>query len=332
MENVVEAPASDPVMKSFYSNKARFADFINGTAFDGKQYLSANDIQDYPTEITDIIDFRDRVEAIAGIRDVVAKVSSSGTFMLVSLENQSQIDHQMALRELIYVAAEYNKQYRKYEHDYRERLKEEKKEAYQEGKERERQKRKPFILIPIIAPVFYYGKEEWSGKVRLLDGIEIPEMYKGLVNDWEVMIYDIKTLDIKKFRHPDNIAFIDTVQRIYRCKKDYESLRGIKLKREVAIAVASVTDRKHLMKYLVDKEEEEFDMYDSMRYFYDQSIEKGEARGTFKTIITLLKKKFGNLSEEVVIQIQSSTSEKLDKLTEEIFEVENEEDVRRIIS
>lgn len=46
---------TNSALKSYFSNKERLADFINGTAYNGKQVLSAADIEKYPSEAIDVI-------------------------------------------------------------------------------------------------------------------------------------------------------------------------------------------------------------------------------------------------------------------------------------
>jgi len=338
---------ADPVLKDYFDDWYHFCDFINGTLFDGKQILFYDDLLSYDKEATTIVDFGHDVESIAGIRDVIVKASQKGIFIVIALENQSTIDHQMALREFIYTAAEYNKQYRKYKSEYRKELNEEKKGMYHKSEESKRKKREPFVLMPVITPVFYYGENEWADEVNLWNGIDILPEYKELINDWKIRIYDIKKLDVQKFRNEDNRMFISTVQKIYRSKKGYESLKGVKLKRNVALAVAAVTDKKHFKKYLEEKEEEEVDMYESMRMFYNQSIETGrkegivigrnegieigKLEGSIKTIIKVLNTKLGPMSNEIIQKIKNCSQEKIEELTVKIFTIENIDELQKFL-
>lgn len=46
---------TNPALKSYFSDKERLADFINGTAYNGRQVLSSTDIEKYPSEAIDVI-------------------------------------------------------------------------------------------------------------------------------------------------------------------------------------------------------------------------------------------------------------------------------------
>ncbi len=316
-----ELPKPDSVLKDYFDDWHHFCDFINGAVFNGNDVICYDDVLPYESETTTIVDFGDDISSIQGIRDVVVKTCMKGVFVIVALENQGKKDVWMALRELIYTGAEYNKQYRKYQSEAR--------KSKVSG---------PFILIPVITPVFYYGKDNWKEKINLLDNVKMAEEYRDFINNWKIRIYDIKKLDVKKFKDSDNIAFIDTVQKIHRCKS-YEELKGIKLKREVALAVAIVTDEKNFKKYVEEKKEEELDMYESMERFYNQSIEtgkklgrkEGKRDGILKTIIIILNNKIGKLSEDVIKKIESCTIGQLNELTNEIINFQNEEEVRNYL-
>ena len=335
---------TDPVLKDYFDDWYHFSDFINGALFDGKPVLSYDDLLSYDRETTTIVDFGYDVKSIVGIRDVIVKTSQKGMFVLIALENQSSIDHLMALREFIYTAAEYNRQLRKYESEYRKTLNEEKKAAHQKGEERGRKEREPLKLMPVMTPVFYYGEGEWEDTVNLWDKVEIPEEYKELINDWKIRIYDIKKLKVENFKNEDNRKFIETVQAIHRSKKGYESLKGIKLKRNVALAVAAVTDRKYFKEYLEEKEEEEVDMYEAMRRFYNQSIETGKKEGieigrnvgllegSVRTIIKVLNTKLGPMPNEIIQKIKDSSQEKIEELTVKILTIENKEELENFLN
>ncbi|WP_317318518.1 DUF4351 domain-containing protein, partial [Longibaculum muris] len=67
-----------------------------------------------------------------------------------------------------------------------------------------------------------------------------------------------------------------------------------------------------------------------------QGIKQGELQGMMKEkivlLIKLLKQKLGHVSKELVMQIEVSPKDKLDQLTIKIFDVEDEEEVLKILS
>ena len=63
-----------------------------------------------------------------------------------------------------------------------------------------------------------------------------------------------------------------------------------------------------------------------------QGIKQGMMKEKIVLLIKLLKQKLGHVSKELVMQIEVSPEDKLDQLTIKIFDVEDEEDVLKILS
>ena len=65
-------------------------------------------------------------------------------------------------------------------------------------------------------------------------------------------------------------------------------------------------------------------------------IQEGEMIGIqktlTKTIIQLLNSKLGNISKELILEIKKSDEDKLNELVIRIFDVNNEEDIYRILN
>ena len=63
-----------------------------------------------------------------------------------------------------------------------------------------------------------------------------------------------------------------------------------------------------------------------------QGIKQGMMKEKIVLLIKLLKQKLGHVSKELVMQIEVSPKDKLDQLTIKIFDVEDEEEVLKILS
>ena len=63
-----------------------------------------------------------------------------------------------------------------------------------------------------------------------------------------------------------------------------------------------------------------------------QEMKQGMMKEKIVLLIKLLKQKLGHVSKELVMQIEVSPEDKLDQLTIKIFDVEDEEDVLKILS
>ena len=68
-------------------------------------------------------------------------------------------------------------------------------------------------------------------------------------------------------------------------------------------------------------------MYDSNKLFEQKTLQKGE----INTLLKQLVKKIGKLTPELISLIKNSDAKKIDELTVNIFDVDDEEDVRKIL-
>ena len=333
----VRKASLDVRLKDFFADPYRYADIVNGTMFGGRQVLDPLTLSKYHTDISTIISDEDTAnDSIEGYRDMMMESQSKGIFILIGIENQNYIDSAIALRNLVYNSGEYNLQYREYQKLVREKKK--------PGKLR---------IKPVFTPVIYYGDKKWKRKVRLSELMDIPEEMAEKFNDWETEIYDVKEMDIERFKNRDNRQLIDALKRIHRCKKEgMEILKGLVLTKEIALIVATITDNEKLMKYIeVEEEKEEVNMYESLRLLYAEADATGEARGRVvgeaigeargkaigelsgmvKTVLTFLRKRVGGLSKETEERIRNSSTDKLNNFVERMDEVKAESDIKKYL-
>ena len=125
----------------------------------------------------------------------------------------------------------------------------------------------------------------------------------------------------------------EAIQEIY--KGNYEGLhRRIKMNRDNFIYATIITGSLDLIRDL--PEGDEINMCKAMdqlfQRFENQGIEKGEAIGIEKTLKEQLKVKLGTLSRPLEKQLTNTSLEKLNVLTLNIFNINSEEDVLKIIS
>jgi len=108
------------------------------------------------------------------------------------------------------------------------------------------------------------------------------------------------------------------------------------ISKEPGITIASITGKKELIENIKEQEGEMVSMYDSIQRALDKSKNEGEIKGKMKgTISTLVKQltqKIGILPKEIVMKIEQSTEEQLEALTIQIFDIQCEDDIMRILT
>ena len=188
-------------------------------------------------------------------------------------------------------------------------------------------------IIPQVMIVFYTGDRKWNAPLRLSDYFEIPEELKEYVNDWKIKVVDVKEIDTSKIKDEQTRYFIEAIQAMY--KGNFEGLhRKIKMNRDNMIYAAIITRSLDLIKDL--PEGDEIDMCEGMERmaegFRSEGRKEGENREKKTTLLSLLKVKLGNVSNQLEQAIQNSSMEKLNTLTLAIFDITSEEDVLKIIN
>ena len=151
--------AKDIAERALVGRDDVFADAFNGLVFGGRQVVAASDLQPADTRTPYRTDARLRDQD----RDV-AKRWRGGCDMhlaLLGVENQSRPDPDMALRVIGYDGAAYRAQV---------------------GGEGARH--------PVVTIVLYFGREPWGAPTNLLGRVAVPPELEGLVNDYQVRVYD----------------------------------------------------------------------------------------------------------------------------------------------
>ena len=224
--------------------------------------------------------------------------------MIIGVEHQSTFDKNMIFRLLNYDAMTYINQV------------ESKKEVY-----------------PVGSFVLYTGDKKWNTPLELNDYFDIPEELKAYINEWKFIFVDVKEIDTSKIKDEQTRYFIEAIQEMY--KGNFEGLhRRIKMNRDNFIYAAIITGSLDLIRDL--PEGDEIDMCEGMERmaegFRNEGRKEGEKREKKTALLSLLKVKLGNVSNQLEQAIQNSSIEKLNTLTLSIFDITNEDDVLKIIN
>lgn len=302
----------DSACRTFFNNDIYFSAFCNAVLFNGRQLISAQNLIHYENDSAVIINDTKKVEDKKRRRDIIVRGDIHGIYCLFGIEHQSTIDQEMVIRCGNYEMMEYLKQIKKGEK-----------------------------VIPQVMIVFYTGDRKWNAPLRLSDYFKIPEELKEYVNDWKIKVVDVKEIDTSKIKDEQTRYFIEAIQAMY--KGNFEGLhRKIKMNRDNLIYAAIITRSLDLIKDL--PEGDEIDMCEGMERMAEgfrsegrkQGIlvgrKEGENREKKTTLLSLLKVKLGNVSNQLEQAIQNSSIEKLNTLTISIFDITSEEDVLKIIN
>ena len=304
---------SDSACRTFLSNDVSFASFINAVVFEGEQLIRPENLVYYENDTAFIINDLKRAEDKKRRRDIVVKSDINGIYCILGVGHQSSVDQAMVVRCAIYEMLEYLKQL--------------------ENKEYKR-------LVPQIMVAFYTGPKKWNVPVKLSDYFEIPEELKKYFNDWKIILVDVKEMDTSKIKDEQTRYFIEAIQAMY--KGDYIKLhQKRKMNTNNLIYAAIITGSLDMIKDIV--EGDEMDMCEGMERMAEGFRSEGREEGILvgrnegkleekqNMLNELLKVKLGSLSSNLEKQLSNTSIEKLNVLTRHIFNVNNEDDVLRII-
>ena len=224
--------------------------------------------------------------------------------MIIGVEHQSTFDKNMIFRILNYDATIYINQV------------ESKQEVY-----------------PVGSFVFYTGDKEWKSPETLKETLKnIPPEMEPYINDWRLPVVELKTMDARKLTNQRLKEVVEISQSMFA--GNYDDLRNNR-KIEIENFMMAATFTRTKIKREDLPEGDEINMCKAMdqlfQRFENQGIEKGEAIGIEKTLKEQLKVKLGTISSPLEEKLTTTSLEKLNVLTLNIFNINSEEDVLKII-
>ena len=217
--------------------------------------------------------------------------------MIIGVEHQSTFDKNMIFRILNYDATTYINQV------------ESKKEVY-----------------PVGSFVFYTGDEEWKLPETLKETLKsIPSEMEPNINDWRLPVVDLKTMDARKLMNRRLRDVVEISQSMFA--GSYDGLReNRKIETESFMMAATFTCTNIRREDL--PEGNEINMCKAM----DQLFQRMRDEGKLNTLKEQLKVKLGTLSNPLEERLTTTSLEKLNVLTLNIFNINSEEDILKIIN
>ena len=228
-------------------------------------------------------------------RDIVRKASINGEYMIIGVEHQSTLDKNMIIRILNYDAQLYINQ-------------------VESGKE----------VRPVGSFVFYTGDKEWTYPKSLKESLKIPPEMKDYINDWKLPVLELQKIDSGMLKNQRLKEVVEISQSMF--KGDYEKLRTNRMISVESFKMAAIFTHTDIKEEDLP-EGDEINMCKAM----DQLFQRFENQGIEKTLKEQLKVKLGTISSPLEERLTTTSLEKLNVLTLNIFNINSEEDVLKII-
>ena len=185
-------------MCSYLSVPEIFADFLNGTIFDGKKEVRAESLREHDSVLYNKEKSKDG--QIAGTksrsRDVVKYLFKQNQYLIIGVENQNELHNAMPFRCLEYDVMEYAQQIKQIVRTNKENKKLKNSRDFLSGMEASDK------LIPVVTLVFFHGNEPYLGCKSLHEMLEWNHenhAYKKYIADYKMNLILLNELDETTF-------------------------------------------------------------------------------------------------------------------------------------
>ena len=318
----------DSITKNYMQQNTVFADVFNFLIYDGRPVIEAKKLRELDTtELAvlygqDVVAGKKKSEAVQKYRDVLKSAvimkDQMASYVILGIENQTDIHYAMPVRNLIYDGLQYGRQVSQKAAGHR--IKREKGIAggaeflsgfYKEDK-----------LFPVITLVIHFGADEWDGPLSLHE--MMPELSAELaqyVQNYRIHLIDPSRLT-KEELHKFTTSFREVMECI-KCSKDKEQMKELlhdnprmQMDASAARVISAVTN----MELEIAEGAEVVDMCkaidDMMSESRQEGISLGIAEGRIKVYRNLRKRGFSKKEASDLAEIPDSVVEQEEKESE----------------
>lgn len=281
----------DTVTKTFMRENTVFADAFNYLIFNGKKVIQPERLQELDTtELVQLIakGKNNKNESVQKYRDIlkaaVIMEDENADYLLLGIENQTEIHYAMPVRNMIYDALQYGNPVAAI--------------AAQNVKEKKAPTRAEFLsgfykadkLRPVITLVLHFGADPWDGATSLHEMMYFPlEEMRTFIQDYKIHLIDPAALK------PDELEkFSTSLREVLGCikySKDKEKLSSfirnntrMMLEINAARVIQAITN----ITLDLSEEVEEVDMCKAIDDMMQDSREEGKAEGRTEGILFAL--------------------------------------------
>ena len=302
----------DTVTKAYMRKNNFFADAFNYLIYDGKPVVNPEQLRELDT--TEIAlpfgpqengQSNDLVQKYRDIlKSAVVMQEDEAAYILLGIENQTDIHYAMPVRNMIYDALQYGKQVADTAANHRKNDR-----FYKED-----------VLKPVVTLVIHFGADEWDAPLSLHEMMGTQnEKLMHYVQDYQIHLIDPAKLteeDLKKFT-----SSLREVIKYIKYSKDKEKLSRILkdnsrmlIDREAVLVIKTITNTA----IEISEKEEKIDMCKAIDDMLSEREAKGEIRGIeigeFRMLVKQVKK--GRLTIEEAAEDAAMSVEEFRKVME----------------
>ena len=322
----------DTVTKAYMRKNNIFADAFNYLIYEGKTVVEPERLREVDT--TEIAlpfgpqengQSNDLVQKYRDIlKSAVVMQEDEAAYILLGIENQTDIHYAMPVRNMIYDALQYGKQvadtaanHRKNDKSFRKCTSGE----YLSGFYKED------VLKPVVMLVIHFGADEWDAPLSLHEMMGTQnEKLMHYVQDYQIHLIDPAKLteeDLKKFTSSlreviEYIKYSKDKEKLSRILKDNSRML---IDREAALVIKTITNTA----IEISEKEEKIDMCKAIDDMLSEREARGAAKGEIRGIeigeLRMLVKqvKKGRLTIEEAAEDAAMSVEKFRNVTDDML-------------
>lgn len=277
---------ADTVTKEYMRGNKVFADAFNYLIYDGEQVVKPALLQELDTTEIAIPFALDENESptedvVQKYRDVLKSTvimqDSRASYILLGVENQTEIHYAMPVRNIIYDALQYGKQVSEVakRHKNQGDRKGHNKGEYLSGFYKEDR------IRPVVTLVVHFGADEWDGPLSLYDMMDLKnERLLEYVQDYRIFLidpYKLTNEDLEKFSSSlgDVLGYIKYSKDKKALSKFLNDSQVMIMDNDAARVIRDVTNTP----IYVPEGKGEIDMCKAVRDMIDESKQEGIAAG-----------------------------------------------------
>ena len=295
---------ADTITKDYISDRDIFSDVFNYYIYGGQQIITPEQLEERdPKEIALPYGADGAAVPVQKFRDVqklcAVKTDGKLEYVIYGAEAQAKIHNAMAVRNNLYDALEYAGQVSEAAKSHRKAMQKEKEQKQESGEENtEDGKKTPdsheFLsgfwnddrLIPSVTVTIYFGADEWTGPLSLLEMMEVTDpKVKVCLNDYKLHVIapaQMSDEEIGKLQSSlrEVLLFIkysknkEELDRILR--ENEERFREVERRAVDVIEVITNTQLNY------EEREGKVDMCQAIREMRMEAERKGEIRGEMR--------------------------------------------------
>lgn len=293
--------AKDTVTKDYMKDAKVFADAFNYLLFEGNPVIEPSKLHELdPTEIgmpygegktrATVQKFRD------GLKYLTAMEDKNAAYLLLGIENQSEVHYAMAVKNMVYDALQYAAQVEKAAKSHRDAAKKNRSDKAEETGAEKRGIRleageylsgfhKGDRLLPVITLVLLFNPEPWDAPMSIHDMLSVQDLkILSFVPDYKINLIapaQMEAKDMDKFKSSlrEVLLYIKYSQNKEQLGKLLETdsrFRGLDV--EAAVVIDTVTNSQ--LKF--DRKEKKVDMCQAVADMRKEERQEGREEGERK--------------------------------------------------